>query len=78
MFGRRRSKLNANKQYHHPTSDFGLKLLTIPQVANILGYSKKTVTRRIEAGDLPVIRDKRVVRVHPADLDRYIRLRREE
>ncbi|WP_068115812.1 helix-turn-helix domain-containing protein [Tropicimonas marinistellae] len=52
-------------------------LLTLEQAAEILNCSLKTVQRRIESGDLPVIRDGRLVRVHPDDLDRFIRLRRE-
>ncbi|WP_425441153.1 helix-turn-helix domain-containing protein [Ruegeria marina] len=51
-------------------------LLTIEDVAAVLQCSLKTVQRRIDAGDLPVIRDGRMVRVHPADLDRYIKQRR--
>jgi len=51
-------------------------LLTLADVAERLQCSTKTVKRRIEAGDLPVIRDGRMVRVHPDDLERYIRARR--
>lgn len=54
------------------------KLLSIRETADILGCSDKTVKRRIAAGDLPVIRDGRLVRVHPTDLERYIKLRRGE
>ena len=53
------------------------KLLSIADVADVLGCSTKTVKRRITAGDLSVIRDGRLVRIHPADLQRYIKLRRE-
>ncbi len=52
------------------------QLLTIEQSAEILNTSVKTVRRRIEAGELPVIRDGRIVRVLPADLQRYISARR--
>ncbi len=52
------------------------QLLTIEQSAEILNTSVKTVRRRIEASELPVIRDGRIVRVHPADLERYISARR--
>ncbi|GGH41559.1 DNA binding domain-containing protein, excisionase family [Cribrihabitans marinus] len=52
-------------------------LLTVAQVSTVLGCSEKTVQRRIASGDLPVIRDGGMVRVHPDDLERYIRLRRE-
>lgn len=51
-------------------------LLTIEQAAEILNTSGKTVRRRIAAGELPVIRDGRVIRVHPNDLARYIAARR--
>lgn len=53
-------------------------LLTIEQVSAVLGCSEKTVKRRIASGDLPVIRDGRMIRVHPVDLERYIKLRRRE
>lgn len=52
------------------------KLLTLPDVAEILGCSLKTLRRRIDAGELAVIRDGRLIRVHPEDLDRYIQRRR--
>lgn len=52
------------------------RLLTIDQAAEILNTSPKTVQRRLEAGELPVIRDGRIVRIHPADLARYISARR--
>ena len=53
------------------------KLLTQGDVADVLRCSIKTVVRRISSGDLPVIRDGRMVRVHPDDLTRDIKLRRE-
>lgn len=53
-----------------------LRLLNIDEVAEFLGVSIKTVRRRIEAGELPVIRDGRVIRVHPNDLNRYVASRR--
>ena len=52
------------------------QLLTLQQSADILNTSLKTLRRRIDAGQLPVIRDGRIVRVHPADLERYIWARR--
>lgn len=52
------------------------QLLTIEQSAEILNTSVKTVRRRIEASELPVIRDGRILRVHPSDLARYISARR--
>ena len=52
------------------------RLLRVDEVASILGVSLKTVHRRIDAGELVVIRDGRVVRVHPNDLERYVAARR--
>jgi len=52
------------------------KLLTQSDVADILRCSPKTVGRRIASGDLPVLRDGRMVRVRLEDLERYIKLRR--
>ena len=51
-------------------------LLTLQDSADILQVSPKTLQRRIKAGELPVIRDGRILRVHPADLQRYISARR--
>ena len=51
-------------------------LLTTAQTAEILNCSEKTVQRRIAAGDLPVIQDGNIKRVHPSDLARYINARR--
>lgn len=52
------------------------QLLTLQDSAGILNTSMKTLRRRIDDGQLPVIRDGRIVRVHPADLGRYISARR--
>ena len=52
------------------------QLLTLEQAAEILNLSQKTLRRRIDEGQLPVIRDGRIVRVHPRNLDRYISARR--
>jgi excisionase family DNA binding protein len=51
-------------------------LLTVKETAKLLNTCEKTVRRRITEGELPVIRDGRTVRIHPADLERYIRARR--
>ncbi len=51
-------------------------LLTLQDSADILQVSLKTLRRRIDAGELPVIRDGRILRVHPNDLERYISARR--
>ena len=42
----------------------------------MIGCSAKTLRRRIESGALAVIRDGRLIRIHPEDLERYIRQRR--
>ena len=53
------------------------RLLTLQESADILNISMKTLRRRIDEGQLPVIRDGRsIVRVYPADLERYISARR--
>ena len=52
------------------------RLLSLAQAAEVLGCSLKTLRRRIKDGDLPVIRDGRLVRVHPQDLARYVAARR--
>ena len=52
------------------------RLLTLQDAAGILNTSMKPRRRPIAAGQLPVIRDGRIVRVQPADLQRYISARR--
>ena len=51
-------------------------LLTIREAAERLGVSIETVRRRIKAGELRVIRDRRIIRIHPDDLESYIAIRR--
>ena len=51
-------------------------LLTLQEAAAILRASVKTLRRRIDDGQIAVIRDGRIVRIHPDDLDRYVRSRR--
>ena len=52
------------------------RLLTLQETAAALGCSVKTLRRRIDDGQIAVIRDGRIVRIHPEDLDRYVRSRR--
>lgn len=52
------------------------RLLRPDEAAEVLGVSLKTVRRRIETGALPAVRDGRLIRVHPNDLERYITARR--
>ena len=51
-------------------------LLTIEETAKVMNSSVKTIHRRIKSGDLPVIRDGRIVRIRPEDLRLYISQRR--
>jgi excisionase family DNA binding protein len=47
-------------------------LLPVATVARLLSCSTRTVERRIAAGDLPVVRDGRVVRIRSRDLVAYL------
>jgi excisionase family DNA binding protein len=48
------------------------RLLTLAEAAERLGYSARTVRRRIERGELPVFRDGRILRICESDLLAYI------
>jgi excisionase family DNA binding protein len=48
------------------------RLLNIPEVADLLGCSPRTVHRRIADGALPAFRDGQLVRVSERDLEDYI------
>ena len=52
------------------------RLLTVPEACAILAVSPKTLRRRIGEGAIAVIRDGRLVRIHPDDLQRFIQQRR--
>ena len=47
------------------------RLLTIREVAAIQKICVRTVRRRIAAGELPAVRDGRLLRVRARDLRRY-------
>jgi excisionase family DNA binding protein len=51
-------------------------LLTLEEAAGVLNVSLKTIRRRIDAGELAVIRDGRIIRIRPEDLARYVSQRR--
>ena len=52
------------------------KLLTIRELSKLHNASEKTIRRRIAAGELPVVRDGRLVRVRPVDYEAYLACRR--
>jgi excisionase family DNA binding protein len=47
------------------------RLLTIKEVAQIQQTCERTIRRRIASGELPAIRDGRLIRVRPRDLRVY-------
>ena len=54
------------------------RLLTVPEVADRLGLSTRTIRKRIAAGELPAIRlgpadTQAPVRVDEAELERWLR-----
>ncbi len=52
--------------------DVSEPLMTVKEVATGMSASEKTVRRRIAAGELPVIRDGRMIRIRPKDYRRYL------
>lgn len=48
------------------------RLLTVDEVADLLGLSTKTIRRRIDSGDIPTHRLGRAIRVTEADLLSYL------
>ncbi len=52
--------------------DVSEPLMTVREVATGMNASEKTVRRRIAAGELPVIRDGRMIRIRPKDYRRYL------
>ena len=48
------------------------RLLTVAAAAEVLGFSSKTIRRRIDAGDIPVHRLGRAIRLAEDDLIAYI------
>ena len=51
-------------------------LLTIPQTADVLQVSEKTVRRWIDSGELVAHKIGRQWRISDADLDTFIKMRR--
>ena len=52
-------------------------LLTVKETAKILKLCTKSVRRMIERGDIPAHRLGRLVRIAPADLHAFLKLRRD-
>ena len=52
------------------------RLLTVGETAQILNESTKTTRRRIKSGELHYIRNGRLIRILPDDLERFIASRR--
>ncbi len=52
--------------------DVSEPLMTVKEVATGMNASEKTIRRRIETGDLPVIRDGRLIRIRPKDYRWYL------
>ena len=52
-----------------------LRLLTLEEVAGVLGCSARTVRRRVDAGTLSVFRDGRILRVSESALAGYVQAR---
>ena len=52
--------------------DVSEPLMTVREVAAAMNASEKTIRRRIAAGELPVIRDGRLIRIRPKDYRRYL------
>lgn len=53
------------------TDDQGMELLTYADAAEVARCSRRTIERRVAAGDLPVVRlGPRTVRIRRTDLDR--------
>ena len=57
-----------------PPSSLVPALLTLPEAAETLRCSVRTVQRRIAAGELRAYRDGRLVRVPAEEIRRYVRL----
>jgi len=47
-------------------------LMTVKDVAAEMKASEKTIRRRIAVGELPVIRDGRLIRIRPKDYRSYL------
>ena len=53
------------------------RLLTVREAARRLSVSEKTMRRLIGAGRIPCVRIKRMLRLDPADVSRFVEARKE-
>jgi excisionase family DNA binding protein len=60
---------------HPPSSDatFAMRLLTIPEVAEMCGLSQKSIRRAIDRGDLPAMKLCSRLRIAPGDVAAWYR-----
>ena len=61
------------KQIKNPEPDAAMPLETIAETAGHFNVSERTVWRWIAAGELPVVRIDRTVRIRPKDREAFIR-----
>lgn len=50
----------------------GRPLVSLTDAAEILGMSRRTLERRIAAGEIAVFRDRRIVAIPSAEITRYV------
>jgi excisionase family DNA binding protein len=65
--------------YHDPKIDEGrcvADYMKIPEVAQLLGLSEKTVRRRVKAGEIPSVFIGGVYRINRTDLNEYLKFAR--
>jgi excisionase family DNA binding protein len=61
------------KQIKNPEPDAAMPLETIAETAEHFNVSERTIRRLIAAGELPVARFGRIVRIRPKDREALIR-----
>lgn len=75
--GSRSSKAHLQLEPENRPSPDLMPLLTLPEVADILRTSEKTVRRLVAAQQLPCLRLGRQLRFIPADVFRWLSARKE-
>ena len=58
----------------HPDDTSQFKCLSLPEVAELLGVSRRTLRRLIERGDLRAVRVGRQIRLRERELQRLLAL----